>query len=181
MCWDELTALTSRIAAEVIADGVPEILIGILRGGVIPAVMLAHVLGSREVRAIEVTHTADDGINAAKTCRPLLRNLASAGDVSGRDVLITDDVAGTGETAAYTADLMRATESVAYRNPGQCADTVPGPAGSAACQLPQQLPIRHPADDPACRSIRRSGGKWRQDGWAGQAPGIQIPDAREQH
>jgi hypoxanthine phosphoribosyltransferase len=107
MCWDEFTALTSRIAAEVIADGAPEILIGILRGGMIPAVMLAHVLGSRQVRAIEVTHTADDGINAAKTCRPLLRNLASAGDVSGRDVLITDDVAGTGETAAYTADLMR--------------------------------------------------------------------------
>ena len=107
MCWDELTALTSRIAAEVIADGVPEILIGILRGGMIPAVMLAHVLGSRQVRAIEVTHTADDGINAAKTCRPVLRNLASAGNVSGRDVLIADDVAGTGETVAYTADLMR--------------------------------------------------------------------------
>jgi len=106
MCWDELTALTRRIAAEVIADGVPDILIGILRGGMIPAVMLAHALGSRQVRAIEVTHTADDSINAAKTCRPLLRNLASAGDVSGRDVLITDDVAGTGETAAYTADLM---------------------------------------------------------------------------
>ncbi len=107
MSWDELTSLTGRIANEVTADGVPDILIGILRGGMIPAVMLAHALGSRQVRAVEVTHTAASGVNAAKTCRPLLRNLASAGDVCGRDVLITDDVAGTGETAAYTADLMR--------------------------------------------------------------------------
>lgn len=106
MSWDGLTSLTGRIAAEVVADGVPEILIGILRGGMIPAVMLAHALGSRQVRAIEVTHTAADGVNAAKTRRPLLRNVASAGDVSGRDVLITDDIAGTGKTAAYTADLM---------------------------------------------------------------------------
>ena len=107
MCWDEVTALTDRIAAEVSADGVPEILIGILRGGMIPAVMLAHILGSRQVRAIEVTHTKANGVNAAKTGRPLLRNLASAGDVSGRDVLITDDVAGTGMTVAYTANLVR--------------------------------------------------------------------------
>jgi hypoxanthine phosphoribosyltransferase len=138
LCWDELTALTRRIAAEVIADGVPDILIGILRGGMIPAVMLAHALGSRQVRAIEVTHTADDRINAAKTCRPLLRNLASVGDVSGRDVLITDDVAGTGETTTYTADLMRRLGAVRVRTAVWVLNEANSPTADR-CSLDQVL------------------------------------------
>jgi hypoxanthine phosphoribosyltransferase len=108
LSWDELTAATRRIAGLVGGDGTPEIIVGVLRGGMIPAIMLAHHLGSRDVRAVEITRTLADGVNAAKAARPAWRNLASLGGVSGRDVLIADDVAGTGATVAATAALVRA-------------------------------------------------------------------------
>ena len=52
------------------------------------------------MRALEVTSTLSDGVNSAKRARPVVANEASLGDVSGRDVLIVDDVAGSGRTMA---------------------------------------------------------------------------------
>jgi uncharacterized protein len=107
LSWDDIQTTTATIAAQVTADGIPDVLVGIIRGGLVPAVLLSHVLSCREVRAISVIRTEADGVNAAKTPRPVLGNPRSAGDVAGLDVLVTDDVAGTGETMAATAALIR--------------------------------------------------------------------------
>ena len=92
----------------VAAEGAPDTVVGILRGGMIPAVILAHTLRLRDVRGVEITHTADDGVGAAKTPQPLLRNAASLGDLSALDVVVVDDIAGTGDTIAAAARLVRA-------------------------------------------------------------------------
>jgi hypoxanthine phosphoribosyltransferase len=63
--WDDITATADRIAGEVRADEVPDVLVGVLRGGLIPAVLLAHALGVRTVRAVEVLHTSADVCRAA--------------------------------------------------------------------------------------------------------------------
>lgn len=106
--WAEFTAITDQLAHRISADGCPDVVVGILRGGMIPAVRLSHVLGLRDVRALDVTHTTADGVNAAKTPRPLLHNSSSLGEVTGLDLLLVDDVAGTGETIEVCRSVLEA-------------------------------------------------------------------------
>ncbi|RMI46713.1 phosphoribosyltransferase [Streptomyces triticirhizae] len=107
LTWEDIGAATQTIADQVTAGGAPDVVVGIVRGGMIPAAWLAHRLGIRDVRAIEVTHTTGDGIHAAKTLLPTTRNPASLGDLTGLDVLLVDDIAGSGATLAHTASLLR--------------------------------------------------------------------------
>jgi len=105
--WPTVTALATGLAADVAHDGPPQVLVGVLRGGMVPTVMLAHALGLRTVRAVEVTHTIADGVDAAKTETPVVVRPDTLGDLAGMDVLIVDDIAGTGDTMAATAALAR--------------------------------------------------------------------------
>ncbi|SBT40771.1 phosphoribosyltransferase [Micromonospora narathiwatensis] len=105
--WDDITATADRIADEVRADKVPDVLVGVLRGGVVPAVLLAHALGVRTVRAVEVLHTTSDGVDAMKSAAPQVANATSLGILTGADVLLVDDVAGSGDTVARTVELVR--------------------------------------------------------------------------
>ncbi|WP_042380005.1 phosphoribosyltransferase [Streptacidiphilus melanogenes] len=107
LTWDDIEAATGALAEQVTAGGMPQAVVGIMRGGMVPAVWLAHRLGIRDVRSIEVTHTTKDGIGAPKTSLPTVRNPGSLGDLSALDVLLVDDIAGSGETLAHTADMLR--------------------------------------------------------------------------
>jgi hypoxanthine phosphoribosyltransferase len=104
--WPELTATVTQIAGRVHADGLPDVVVGVLRGGLIPAVLLAHRLGVRAVRAVEVVHTVADGVDAAKTVAPRVFNAASLGRLDALHVLVVDDIAGSGATLASTVDLV---------------------------------------------------------------------------
>lgn len=106
--WDELDRIIASLAERVRADGVPQVVAGILRGGMIPAVMLAHRLGVRSVRGIEVTRTLAEIPNGVKTPAPVITNPDSLGDLTGADVLLVDDVAGSGHTADTAARLLSA-------------------------------------------------------------------------
>lgn len=107
LTWDDIGAATQTLAEQTTTGGIPQAVVGIVRGGMIPAVWLSHRLGVRDVRAIEVTRTTEDGINAAKTRLPTVRNPASLGDLTDVDVLLVDDIAGSGATVTHTADLLR--------------------------------------------------------------------------
>lgn len=108
LSWGDIHCLTACLAGRIRLDNAPEIIVGIMRGGMVPAVMLAHQFGVRDVRTVEVTHTAGDGINADKTQTPQYRNPASLGDLTGRDVLLVDDIAGSGATLDRTRRILRA-------------------------------------------------------------------------
>lgn len=100
LTWTEVATITTTLADAVAADGIPDVIVGIVRGGMVPAVLLAHHLGIRDVRALEITHTESDAVNAAKSDRPVLRNSASLGRLAGGNALVVDDIAGSGDTLA---------------------------------------------------------------------------------
>jgi hypothetical protein len=113
LAWPQLQELVSRIAGQASRDGAPQTLVAVLRGGAVPAVCLSHRLRVRDIRAVEVARTVDDSVYAAKAAEPVAVNPASLGDLTGRDVLVIDDIAGTGDTLAAAARL--ATQAGAAR------------------------------------------------------------------
>ncbi|MFJ1954588.1 phosphoribosyltransferase [Streptomyces microflavus] len=106
LTWHDLTTATATLAHQVSTAGIPQVVVGIVRGGMVPAAWLAHRLEIRDVRTVEVTRTTSDGINAAKSTVPTVRNPASLGDLTGLDVLLVDDIAGSGVTLAHTARMI---------------------------------------------------------------------------
>jgi uncharacterized protein len=56
---------------------------------------------------VEITHTTADGVGAAKTEQPVIYRPDTLGDLDGLDVLVVDDIAGTGDTVITAAELVR--------------------------------------------------------------------------
>ncbi|MFJ2772686.1 phosphoribosyltransferase [Streptomyces sp. NPDC087300] len=106
LTWNDVHLMGSALAGRVSGDGRPDILIAVLRGGMVPATVLAHALQLRDVRALQIRHTIGEEIGAAKSTRPSVHHPGSLGNVSGRDVLIVDDVAGSGKTLEVARDLL---------------------------------------------------------------------------
>jgi hypoxanthine phosphoribosyltransferase len=106
LSWDDISSACTLIAEEVTDGSPPDVVVGIARGGLVPAVMIAHLLGLRDLRHVCLTRTAGDQINAPK--RPIATACGpdSLGDLHGRSVLIIDDVAGSGETIEAATRLV---------------------------------------------------------------------------
>ncbi|MGH3616087.1 MAG: hypothetical protein ACRDRK_26545 [Pseudonocardia sp.] len=64
--WTELDRLLTVVAEQIRAHGIPDVVVGVLRGGMVPAVVLAHRLGTRAVRGLDVTHTLSDAPTPAR-------------------------------------------------------------------------------------------------------------------
>ena len=103
--WPTFARVTRGLACDVARDGSPQVLVAVMRGGMVPTAVLAHALGVRAVRAVEVTHTITDDVDAAKTTVPVVVRPDTLGDLTGMDVLIVDDIAGTGDTLTTAASL----------------------------------------------------------------------------
>ncbi|MBC9718435.1 purine phosphoribosyltransferase [Streptomyces sp. TRM66268-LWL] len=129
--WTDFAEFTQQLAERIRSDRIPQTIVGILRGGMIPAVALAHQLDVRDVRAVEVTRTLSDGIQAEKSSAPRLRNPASLGNLVGRDVLLVDDVAGSGTTLAHTRRIIAGLTAARLRTAVLCVN-------QANWLLPQQ-------------------------------------------
>jgi hypoxanthine phosphoribosyltransferase len=113
--WSALQSLTARLVEDIRLERAPDIVIGVLRNGMIPAVIICHQLGLRDLRGLHVTHTIGDGVNSMKTARPLTHNIASLGDLTGRHALVVDDISGSGETLSEVVELVRAAGPVTVR------------------------------------------------------------------
>src|SRR5205823_13703834 len=97
-----------------------------------------HQLGVRDVRGIEVTRTLTDGPNEAKAPYPQITNPASLGALdAGADVLLVDDVAGSGDTVDTVANLLTSAGAVRVRRAVVVVNTVNWNLGNTVA--PQQV------------------------------------------
>lgn len=96
--WDDIDNLCRKLAYMIKSSGsVPEIIVGIQRGGCIPAVFLTHLLDVQDFCTIGVRTTKSEDIRAIRQT-PVIKDNFSLDLVVGKRVLLVDDVANTGAT-----------------------------------------------------------------------------------
>lgn len=93
---DPMNAIShaKRIAEKIVESGFePDLIVAVLRGGVVLARLLSDLLNIREIKVIRIIHyDALELTKLAKIVEPLNCRL------DGRKVLLVDDVADTGES-----------------------------------------------------------------------------------
>jgi hypoxanthine phosphoribosyltransferase len=98
--WSAFYALASKLAVRIAASAYrPEVIVAIGRGGYVPGRVLSDLLGQMDLTSFKIEHYQHaQKAHAARVRYPL------AADVTGRRVLLVDDVADSGETFAVALD-----------------------------------------------------------------------------
>ncbi|MCS7111735.1 MAG: phosphoribosyltransferase [Ignisphaera sp.] len=106
--WPEVIDLCYKLAENIIASKYrPDVVVAILRGGVVPALILSDILSVEEFFAIRIKHW---GIGRELYTNPIVEQMPQ-GKLEGKNVLLVDEVADTGKT------LIRALNELAALNP----------------------------------------------------------------
>lgn len=94
--WDKAYRLGRKIARKIKASGfVPDMVIGVARGGLVPARIVCDFLHIKDLTSVKAEHWGiADTIGTARIKFPLPEEI----DISGKRILIVDDVADTGDT-----------------------------------------------------------------------------------
>ncbi|MCX6768843.1 MAG: phosphoribosyltransferase, partial [Candidatus Micrarchaeota archaeon] len=93
--WADNAKLCEGLAASISSSGFrPDMIVGISRGGLVPARILSDILGVRELFTIRVSFYTGVGktATAPKIVQPLV------GRLEGKKVLLVDDVSDTGKS-----------------------------------------------------------------------------------
>ena len=121
LTWDMFGTAVRDLAQDVVDSGfVPDLVLGIARGGLPVAGGLAYALGAKAVGTLNVEFYT--GIDATLTEPVLLPPMLDLDAVTGATVLIVDDVADSGKTLGLVLDLVservaRARTAVLYHKP----------------------------------------------------------------
>lgn len=112
--WDEVHRDTRALAGRLLARAPFVGIVGIARGGLVPAAIVARELGIRRVDTLCVAAYAGQVRGRAET----LKIPDAAADVRGRGWLVVDDLVDTGATIGIARDLMpEATFAALYAKP----------------------------------------------------------------
>lgn len=96
LSWQEVQELVDLLAGS-LADRQFDTVVGVLRSGLIPAVMLSHALGVRDVGVLDIRRTESDAVRARKR-PPRIRGSMHVDELDGHRVLLVDDILGEGAT-----------------------------------------------------------------------------------
>ncbi|MBK1665297.1 hypothetical protein CKO38_10920 [Rhodospirillum rubrum] len=104
MTWDDVTQAIDLLAVP-LANTPFDVVAGIARSGLVPAVILAHRFGIRDFSVLDIERTQSDAIHAHKVS-PTLIGLFNAPLLEGRHVLLVDDIVGEGLTMRAARALL---------------------------------------------------------------------------
>ena len=106
LTWEGFGAATRELAQEIADSGfVPDIIIGVARGGLVPAGALSYALGVKLLDAVNVEFYTD--VHETLADPILLAPLLDTDSIRGRRILVVDDVADSGRTLALVLKLLR--------------------------------------------------------------------------
>lgn len=93
MSWEEAENAVIQIAEKIKSSGFqPDIIIGISRGGLVPARILSDIIGNHELYVMRIGFYTGVGKTAKEP--KILQDISI--DVYGKKILIIDDIADTG-------------------------------------------------------------------------------------
>ncbi len=100
MSWEEVDEALLKLAKKVRRDFDPDVIVGVARGGLVPAVRLSHLLGDKEFRVIHVKYYKG---------RRRLNKPELISDIKALDgkVLLVDDVADTGTSLSFVLQHLK--------------------------------------------------------------------------
>lgn len=95
-----------RQQAQTIADSgfQPDLIIGVARGGLVPAGALSYAMGVKLIDAVNVEFYTD--VHETLPDPVLLAPMLDVDSIRGRKVLVVDDVADSGRTLALVLELL---------------------------------------------------------------------------
>jgi hypoxanthine phosphoribosyltransferase len=94
--WDVAFSLSKEMARKIKSSGFkPDIVIGISRGGLVPARIVCDLLLQKDLVSMKVEHW---GIASTLGKAKIKYTLPAEVDIAGKRILIVDDVADTGDT-----------------------------------------------------------------------------------
>lgn len=101
--WKQFDRLVRDVALAIRVSGFqPDIVVGIARGGFVPARILCDYLGVMELASFRIEHYRGQQMEAqARVRHPL------SVDVKGKRVLVVDDLSDTGETFEVAAGYLQ--------------------------------------------------------------------------
>lgn len=103
--WDEAYRLARTLAHNIIESGYkPDIVIGIARGGLVPARMVCDFLLQDDLASIRTEHW---GIASKHTKARIKFSLPKEADISGKKILVVDDVADSGDSFSIIMEYLK--------------------------------------------------------------------------
>jgi len=147
MTWDDLGRGARELATNVHADGfVPELVLGIARGGLLVAGALGYALGVKNTFTMNVEFYT--GIDERLDMPMILPPVPELVDLEEARVLIVDDVADTGQTLRLVKDF--------------CA----GKVGEVRCAVLYEKP----RSIVSCEYVWRRTDRWIDFPWSADEP-----------
>ena len=104
LSWRDVYNLTLQLSERIVNSGfVPDVIVGIARGGWIPARILSDVLYANTLQNIRIEYYTDVG---AKGKEPRITQPLT-GSMKNKKMLLVDEVADTGDTLQHAIDHVR--------------------------------------------------------------------------
>lgn len=107
LTWATFGDASRELTVQIVDDGfVPDIVIAIARGGLIPAGAIAYAMGVKAAGTLNVEFYSD--IEETLPDPVVLEPLLDTDAIVGKKLLVVDDVADSGRTLALVIDLLKA-------------------------------------------------------------------------
>lgn len=104
LTWETFGQASRSLAQTIVDDGYrPDLILGIARGGLLPAGSISYALDIKNVHVINVEFYT--GVNERLEMPVMLPPVPQAVDLTAKRVLIVDDVADTGGTLQVVRDF----------------------------------------------------------------------------